>query len=68
MQRLWTFRTGDPEYVFETPTQRGTIRRRVTPAPYRKRHPVGWLFLVGGVCQVVSAASAVGAEVSVEHH
>jgi alkanesulfonate monooxygenase SsuD/methylene tetrahydromethanopterin reductase-like flavin-dependent oxidoreductase (luciferase family) len=40
MQRLWTFRTGDPEYVFETPTQRGTIRRRVTPAPYRKRHPV----------------------------
>jgi alkanesulfonate monooxygenase SsuD/methylene tetrahydromethanopterin reductase-like flavin-dependent oxidoreductase (luciferase family) len=40
MQRLWTFRTGDPEYVFETPTQRGTIRRRVSPAPYRKRHPI----------------------------
>jgi signal transduction histidine kinase len=34
----------------------------------RSRHPVGWLFLVGGVCQVVSAASAVGAEVSLEHH
>lgn len=40
MQRLWKFRTGDQEYVFETPTQRGTVRRRVTPAPYRKRHPV----------------------------
>jgi alkanesulfonate monooxygenase SsuD/methylene tetrahydromethanopterin reductase-like flavin-dependent oxidoreductase (luciferase family) len=40
MQRLWDFRTGDPEYVFETPTHRGTVRRRVTPAPYRKRHPI----------------------------
>lgn len=39
MQRLWDFRTGDPEYVFETPTQKGAIRRRVTPAAYRKRHP-----------------------------
>jgi alkanesulfonate monooxygenase SsuD/methylene tetrahydromethanopterin reductase-like flavin-dependent oxidoreductase (luciferase family) len=40
MERLWDFRTGDPEYVFETPTYRGTIRRRVTPAPYRKRRPI----------------------------
>jgi alkanesulfonate monooxygenase SsuD/methylene tetrahydromethanopterin reductase-like flavin-dependent oxidoreductase (luciferase family) len=40
MQSLWDFRTGDPEYVFETPTQKGSIRRRVTPAPYRKRRPV----------------------------
>jgi len=39
MERLWTYRTGDPEYTFETPTHKGTIRRRVTPAPYRKRHP-----------------------------
>jgi alkanesulfonate monooxygenase SsuD/methylene tetrahydromethanopterin reductase-like flavin-dependent oxidoreductase (luciferase family) len=39
MERLWDFRTGDPEYVFETPTNRATVRRRVTPAPYRKRHP-----------------------------
>jgi alkanesulfonate monooxygenase SsuD/methylene tetrahydromethanopterin reductase-like flavin-dependent oxidoreductase (luciferase family) len=39
MQRLWAFRTGDPAYVFETPTHRGTVRKRVTPAPYRKRHP-----------------------------
>jgi alkanesulfonate monooxygenase SsuD/methylene tetrahydromethanopterin reductase-like flavin-dependent oxidoreductase (luciferase family) len=40
MQRLWDFRTGDPDYVFETPTHRGTVRRRVTPAPYRNRHPI----------------------------
>lgn len=39
MQRLWAFRTGDPDYVFQTPTQKGTVRRRVTPAPYRKLHP-----------------------------
>ncbi len=39
MQRLWDFKTGDPEYVFETGTYRGTVRRRVSPAPYRKRHP-----------------------------
>ena len=39
MRRLWDFRRGDPEYSFETPTQRGKIRRRVVPAPYRKRHP-----------------------------
>jgi len=40
MERLWAFRTGDPEYSFATPTHRGTIRRRVSPAPYRKRHPI----------------------------
>jgi alkanesulfonate monooxygenase SsuD/methylene tetrahydromethanopterin reductase-like flavin-dependent oxidoreductase (luciferase family) len=40
MQRLWDFRTGDPEYVFQTPTYRGSIKRRVSPAPYRKRHPI----------------------------
>jgi alkanesulfonate monooxygenase SsuD/methylene tetrahydromethanopterin reductase-like flavin-dependent oxidoreductase (luciferase family) len=39
MQKIWEFRTGDPELVFETPTQRGSIKRRVTPAPYRKNHP-----------------------------
>ena len=39
MQGLWDFKTGDAEYQFETPTNRGTIRRRVVPAPYRKRHP-----------------------------
>ena len=40
MNRLWDFRTGDPEYTFELPTNRGTIRRRVVPGPYRKRHPL----------------------------
>jgi len=40
MQRLWDFRTGDPEYVFQTPTYQGSIRRRVSPGPYRKRHPI----------------------------
>ena len=39
MQKIWAFRTGDPELVFETPTQKGSIKRRVTPAPYRKSHP-----------------------------
>ena len=40
MQNLWKFRTGDPEYNFEIPTNRGSIRRRVVPAAYRKRHPI----------------------------
>ena len=39
MQRLWDFRTGDPEYSYKTPTHQGAIRRRVVPAPYRKHHP-----------------------------
>lgn len=39
MQKLWDYQTGDPEYAFETPTQRGTLRRRVVPAAYRQRHP-----------------------------
>ncbi len=39
MQRLWDYKTGDPAYVFETPTYQGTIQRRVSPSPYRKHHP-----------------------------
>lgn len=39
MERLWDFRTGDFEYLYEMPTHRGAIRRRVTPAPYRGHHP-----------------------------
>ena len=39
MRRLWAYKPGDPEYTFETPMHRGTITRRVVPAPYRKRHP-----------------------------
>jgi alkanesulfonate monooxygenase SsuD/methylene tetrahydromethanopterin reductase-like flavin-dependent oxidoreductase (luciferase family) len=41
MERLWAFRNGDPEYTFQTPTQKGIIRRRIAPVPYRnKRHPI----------------------------
>jgi alkanesulfonate monooxygenase SsuD/methylene tetrahydromethanopterin reductase-like flavin-dependent oxidoreductase (luciferase family) len=40
MERLWAFNPGDPEYAFETPTQKGTIRRRVTPTAYRRRRPI----------------------------
>ena len=40
MRRLWDHRTGDPDYVFATPTHRGTVKKRVTPAPYRKHHPI----------------------------
>jgi alkanesulfonate monooxygenase SsuD/methylene tetrahydromethanopterin reductase-like flavin-dependent oxidoreductase (luciferase family) len=40
MRRLWEYRTGDPEYRFETPTHRGRVKKRVTPAPYRKDHPI----------------------------
>ncbi|MDH7795058.1 MULTISPECIES: LLM class flavin-dependent oxidoreductase [unclassified Beijerinckia] len=39
MERLWDFQTGDPELVIDTPVYKGTVRRRVTPSPYRKRHP-----------------------------
>jgi alkanesulfonate monooxygenase SsuD/methylene tetrahydromethanopterin reductase-like flavin-dependent oxidoreductase (luciferase family) len=40
MQRLWDFKPGDDEYTFEMQANRGTIRRRVVPAPYQKRHPI----------------------------
>ncbi|HKT16462.1 MAG TPA: LLM class flavin-dependent oxidoreductase [Stellaceae bacterium] len=40
MRRLWDYRTGEPEFAFETGTHRGRVRKRVTPAPYRKRHPI----------------------------
>lgn len=40
MNNLWKFRTGDPDYTFELPTNRGTIRRRIVPASYRKPHPI----------------------------
>ncbi|MBN9080388.1 MAG: hypothetical protein BGP04_19150 [Rhizobiales bacterium 62-17] len=39
MERLWDFKTGDPDLIIDTPVYKGTIRRRVTPAPYRKHHP-----------------------------
>ena len=39
LKRLWEYRTGDPEYVFETEVYRGNVVKRVVPAPYRKQHP-----------------------------
>ena len=39
VEKLWDFKTGDPAFVYQTPLHRGTIKRRVTPSPYRKRHP-----------------------------
>jgi len=39
MQRLWTVKNGEPHYTFDLPNYRGTVERRVMPAPYYKRHP-----------------------------
>jgi len=39
MNHLWDYRLGDPAYSFESPTYRGTIKRRVVPGAYRRRHP-----------------------------
>jgi alkanesulfonate monooxygenase SsuD/methylene tetrahydromethanopterin reductase-like flavin-dependent oxidoreductase (luciferase family) len=39
MERLWTFRNGDPEYSFSVGSNSGRIKRRVMPAPYSKPYP-----------------------------
>ena len=39
MERLWSFKHGDPEYSFSVGGHSGRIKRRVTPAPYSKPHP-----------------------------
>jgi alkanesulfonate monooxygenase SsuD/methylene tetrahydromethanopterin reductase-like flavin-dependent oxidoreductase (luciferase family) len=39
MERLWSFKYGDPEYSFSVGANSGRIKRRVTPAPYSKPHP-----------------------------
>ena len=39
MQKLWDYRTGEPEYHFDIPTHEGHIKRRVVPGAYRKHHP-----------------------------
>jgi alkanesulfonate monooxygenase SsuD/methylene tetrahydromethanopterin reductase-like flavin-dependent oxidoreductase (luciferase family) len=39
VEKIWAFRTGDPELVFKTPVYSGSIKRRVAPAPYHKAHP-----------------------------
>jgi len=39
MEKLWSFKYGDPEYTFKVGSNTGTIKRRVMPAPYSKPHP-----------------------------
>ena len=39
MERLWSFRNGDPEYSFSVGSNSGRIKRRVMPAPYSKPYP-----------------------------
>jgi alkanesulfonate monooxygenase SsuD/methylene tetrahydromethanopterin reductase-like flavin-dependent oxidoreductase (luciferase family) len=39
MERLWSFKNGDPEYSFSVGSNSGVIKRRVMPAPYSKPHP-----------------------------
>jgi alkanesulfonate monooxygenase SsuD/methylene tetrahydromethanopterin reductase-like flavin-dependent oxidoreductase (luciferase family) len=39
MERLWTFKYGDPEYSFQVGSNKGRVKRRVMPAPYSKPHP-----------------------------
>jgi alkanesulfonate monooxygenase SsuD/methylene tetrahydromethanopterin reductase-like flavin-dependent oxidoreductase (luciferase family) len=40
MQRLWTYKDGDPEYTFSVGSNSGRITRRVMPAPFTKPHPI----------------------------
>ncbi len=40
MDRLWNFKSGDPEYTFSVGANSGRITRRVMPAPYTKPHPI----------------------------
>ena len=39
MERLWSFKNGDPEYSFKVGSNTGTIKRRIMPAPYSKPYP-----------------------------
>jgi alkanesulfonate monooxygenase SsuD/methylene tetrahydromethanopterin reductase-like flavin-dependent oxidoreductase (luciferase family) len=39
MERLWSFKYGDPEYNFSVGSNSGRIKRRVMPSPYSKPHP-----------------------------
>lgn len=55
VQKLWSFRTGDEPLFYETPLYRGTIRRRVTPAPYRKARPTV-IRTAGSDSSVIAAA------------
>jgi len=39
MERLWSFKNGDPEYDFAVGSNSGRIKRRVMPAPYSRPYP-----------------------------
>jgi alkanesulfonate monooxygenase SsuD/methylene tetrahydromethanopterin reductase-like flavin-dependent oxidoreductase (luciferase family) len=39
MERLWAYQTGDPPFSFDNGLHRGTVQRRVVPAPYRRPRP-----------------------------
>jgi alkanesulfonate monooxygenase SsuD/methylene tetrahydromethanopterin reductase-like flavin-dependent oxidoreductase (luciferase family) len=39
MERLWSFKNGDPEYSFTVGSHSGRIKRRVMPSPYSKPYP-----------------------------
>jgi alkanesulfonate monooxygenase SsuD/methylene tetrahydromethanopterin reductase-like flavin-dependent oxidoreductase (luciferase family) len=39
MERLWSFKNGDPEYSFAVGANSGRIKRRIMPAPYSKPYP-----------------------------
>lgn len=39
MERLWSFKNGDPEYSFAVGSNTGLIKRRIMPAPYSKPYP-----------------------------
>lgn len=39
MERLWTFKNGDPPYEFSVGTNSGLVKRRIMPAPYSEPYP-----------------------------
>lgn len=39
MEKLWGFKNGDAPYAFEVGTNKGLIKRRVTPGPYSNHGP-----------------------------
>lgn len=39
MEKLWSFKYGDPEYSFKVGSNTGKIKRRIMPAPYSKPYP-----------------------------
>jgi len=39
MERLWSFKYGDPEYSFSVGANSGRIKKRIMPAPYSTPYP-----------------------------